>query len=55
MYQKSNEQAQQASEIPDTNNECENPEKCPAHEVVYLIHTYWVNISSFCLENLLFI
>ena len=56
MYQKSNELAQRASEISDTNNECENPAQAPCpYEVIYLFHTYWVNISSFYLEKLLFI
>ena len=31
------------------------PYKPPAHEVIYLFHTYWVNISSFYLGKLLFI
>ena len=30
------------------------PYKPPAHEVIYLFHTYWVNISSFYLGKLLF-
>ena len=29
MYQKSNERAERASEISDTNNECENPVQAP--------------------------
>ena len=31
------------------------PYKPPAHKVIYLFHTYWVNISSFYLGKLLFI
>ena len=31
------------------------PYKPPAHEVIYLFHTFWVNISSFYLGKLLFI
>ena len=27
------------------------PNKLPAHEVIYLFHTYWVNISSLSLEK----
>ena len=53
MYQKSNERAQRASEISDTNNECENSVQAPCPWSN--LHTYRVNISSFYLGKLLFI
>ena len=34
------ERAQRASEISETNNECENSVQAPAHEEIYLFHTY---------------
>ena len=56
MYQKSNERArsERVSFLIQTTS-VKIPYKPPAHEVIYLFHTYWVNISSFYLRKLLFI
>ena len=59
MYQKSNKRAQQASEIPDTNNEYENPVQapCPWSNLFnsYLLSEHFFFLfrkTSLCLEKM---